>query len=118
MAICGPMSFQARPSLRTPAEPSTDQFTGDKLDNRRSNLRCATIEQNNSNAADRSRRSKYRGVYWQKNAGKWIAQIPEAGKIRHLGIFDDELLSAAEAYDQAATALRGEFARLNLPVAA
>jgi hypothetical protein len=102
---------------RTPDGLVTDHINGDKLDNRKSNLRSATVEQNNANSADRPRKSEYRGVYWQKNAGKWISQISDQGKVKHLGIFEDEA-SAAEAYDKEAIALRGEFARLNLPRAA
>jgi hypothetical protein len=51
--------------------------------------------------------SAYRGVYWNKSKGKWVAriQVPGVGLV-HLGYFVDEE-DAARAYDQAALYLHG-----------
>ena len=97
----------------TPPDYVTDHVNGNKLDNRRCNLRTATTRQNNANASDRSRRSRFRGVYWHMTAGKWYAQISRDGKPKHLGLFASEV-QAARAYDAAAAATHGDFARLNL----
>jgi hypothetical protein len=92
----------------------TDHINGNKLDNRRCNLRTANVSQNNSNSADRNRRSRFRGVYWHNRANKWYAQISENGRNKHLGLFETEE-AAAMARDAAAAAFQGQFARMNLP---
>jgi hypothetical protein len=90
------------------------------LDCQRRNLRIATPGQNGANRiADRRRAgtsSQHKGVCWDKARGKWAAYIHVDGKTRGLGRFDDEL-DAARAYDTAAVAAWGRFARLNLPAA-
>lgn len=98
----------------TPESMVTDHINGNKLDNRRGNLRSATPSQNNANSRARPRRSKYRGVYWHKHAGKWYAQISIDGQPRHLGLYETQE-QAGEAYDEAARARFGRFATLNIP---
>ena len=56
--------------------------------------------------------SEYKGVCWQKRDKKWRAQIQCNGELEHLGYFVHEI-EAAEAYDQKAKALFGEFANTN-----
>ena len=96
----------------TPAGLATDHVNGDRLDNRRSNLRTATPGQNNANGQDRPRRSGYRGVYWHRPSKKWVSQISVKGRLRHLGLFDDPE-EAAKAYDLAAREAWGPYARTN-----
>ena len=50
--------------------------------------------------------SAYRGVYFNKNAQKYEAQLAINGKNRSLGIFSLEA-DAAYAYDKAATTVHG-----------
>jgi hypothetical protein len=45
--------------------------------------------------------SQYKGVYWDKNAGKWRAQITRDGIREHLGYFTSER-KASQAYNAAA----------------
>jgi len=89
-----------------------DHVNGDRLDNRRQNLRLATPTQNNANSRDRRRGGRYRGVYWHRQAGRWISQISLHGRVYHLGLFDAPE-AAARAYDLAARAAHGAFARTN-----
>lgn len=96
----------------TPTGLVTDHINGNRLDNRRCNLRVATYSQNNANSRDRQRKGKYRGVYWHGRAHKWCAQISVNGHVRHLGLFEDPE-DAAAAYDAAAKDAWADFATLN-----
>ena len=102
--------FLHREVNNTPTGYITDHIDGDTLNNMRDNLRTATSSQNNANAKDRQRMSRYRGVYWHNKAGKWYAQISINGRRCHLGLFDDQA-EAAKAYAEAAQQAFGEFAR-------
>lgn len=90
-----------------------DHINGDKLDNRRANLRVCTRSQNQCNRKrPRCKKLEFRGI---KSAGRsYIASIMLNRKTIHLGTFKDPTL-AALAYDKAAKELHGEFARLNFP---
>lgn len=93
-----------------------DHISGDKLDNRRSNLRVATSSSNNMNRCKRSDlhnlTSKYKGVHWSTRCNKWHARIQIDGHSKHLGTFSDEL-TAAKAYDNAASLFFGNYSRTN-----
>lgn len=92
-----------------------DHVNGDGLDNRRSNLRPATVAQNNRNRRPTvGTSSQFKGVRWYPPREKWNARIGHNGKLRHLGYFEDEI-EAAKAYDEAARLLFGEYARPNFP---
>ena len=106
------IAYLHREVLAPPPGLLVDHVNGDRLDNRRINLRLATHSENAANSKDRPRRSGYRGVYPHKPTGRWIAQISIAGRVRHLGIYDDPV-AAAQAYDQAARRQWGPFARTN-----
>jgi hypothetical protein len=56
--------------------------------------------------------SKYKGVYFQKESGKWRAGISYRNKTIYIGLYltEDE---AALAYNAKAIELFGEFAVLN-----
>ncbi len=89
-----------------------DHADGDGLNNQRSNLRLATISQNNRNKGNsRNNTSGYKGVVWR--GGKWNAQIRFNHKCLHLGCFDI-IEDAARAYNEAALKYHGEFAYLNV----
>lgn len=88
-----------------------DHVDGDKLDNRRANLRGATHSQNVANQKRRPWR-RYKGVQQLAGRTNFHAYITAHGKRRHLGVFDDPR-DAARAYNDAALIHFGEFARLN-----
>lgn len=92
-----------------------DHINGDKLDNRRSNLRVCTASQNKGNTPPYANStSQYRGVSWNIRNEVWQVKIRRDGKLRHVGHFQDEV-QAAKAYDRAARQVFGEFAWLNFP---
>lgn len=74
------------------------------------NLREATVSQNRHNSNKVNSTSGFRGVCWNKNVGKWQAQIGVNGRKLYLGLFDHPE-DGAEAYREAAKKHFGEFAR-------
>jgi hypothetical protein len=108
--------FMHREIMNAPRGLLVDHRNGNKLDNRKTNLRLATHSQNMHNR--RKIKSKtasiYIGVYFDKRIVKWGAKIRHQGKRIYLGSFKTEI-DAARAYDTAALKCHGEFARLNFP---
>jgi hypothetical protein len=96
-------------------EGSIDHANGVRTDNRWANLREATrTEQNRNKAAHSDSTSRFIGVSFRPDRGKWRANIFVDGKQVSLGVFTDEE-EAARAYDIAAAKHFGNFARLNFP---
>lgn len=92
-----------------------DHKNGDGLDNRRGNLRVATLRQNSLNRGRRRNGSSlYKGVSWHKPSGSWEVRIACGKDRRHLGYFHDQKV-AGRAYDAAAKVMHKRFARLNFP---
>ena len=91
-----------------------DHINGSGLDNRRANLRLATVAQNAWNSKKRNSRSGYKGVWFAADKGMWRAAIVYHGRRIHLGYFKDKI-AAAKAYDVAAKKYYGEFAKPNFP---
>lgn len=92
-----------------------DHRDGDSLNNRRSNLRPATQQQNMGNRRKCIKgTSRWKGVFL--HSGRyWTAQIADHGKKKWLGTFREEC-DAALAYNLAAYEVFGEYARFNLPL--
>ncbi|MET3631601.1 HNH endonuclease [Burkholderia sp. 572] len=86
-----------------------DHINGNKLDNRRCNLRVCTKSQNVWNQGpQKTNTTGYKGV--SKNTrGRFVAQIGCHGRKYHLGSFDTAQ-EAYEVYCLAADLLHGEFA--------
>lgn len=90
-----------------------DHINGDGLDNRRCNLRIATLAQNTHNQRLSIRnKSGFKGVNYFKARGTWRASICINNKQINLGCFDSAI-KAARAYDEAAKKYFGEFAKTN-----
>jgi len=92
-----------------------DHINHNGLDNRKSNLRFATAQQNTWNKRKQKGNysSQYKGVHWVKSEKNWRAVITCNKKMIYIGRFDDET-AAAMAYDEKAKELFGEYASLNL----
>jgi hypothetical protein len=94
-----------------------DHINHNGLDNRKANLRLASIAQNNRHRRITKKinsHSKYRGVTWCRKKKCWLAQIKINRKTKHIGYFHNEL-QAAKAYDNAAKKYHKEFAVPNFP---
>lgn len=90
---------------------TVDHANCDGLDNRRANLRVATLAQNGQNARrPKHNKSGFKGAYWNKFARKWQSDIQANGRRHYLGLFDTPEAAHA-AYVEAAKHLHGEFAR-------
>ncbi len=103
-----------RQLMRVPDGYVIDHINGCGLDNRRANLRLATVAQNAWNTKKRNPRSGYKGVWFARDKGMWRASIVCNRRRKHLGYFKDKI-EAAQAYDKAAIELHKQFARLNFP---
>jgi hypothetical protein len=112
-------------------KPVVDHWNGDTLDNRVENLRWATRRENSANAKKRKARtvtsgeglkygpltSKYKGVSkqrkglkkWQVSCGTYSAEEGTG----YVGRYETEV-EAAEAYNERAKELYGDFAYLNV----
>ena len=101
--------------LHSPPGVKTDHKDGNGLNNQRSNIRFASDSQNAQNKTKHSNRhGRFKGVTWNANAGKWMAQIMAKRIYYYLGLFSHEE-EAAKVYDRAAKELHGEFAKTNFP---
>jgi len=101
--------------LKAPEDKFIDHINHNGLDNRKSNLRICTMQQNAWNMRKQrgNRVSQYKGVTRRNDTGKWQARIICNRKRISIGCFDDEM-AAAMAYDNKAKELFGEYAALNL----
>lgn len=99
--------------MEVPCGVEVDHKNGDRLDNRKENLRVCTRTENQRNAGkQKNNRSGYKGVSLHKQCQRFQARIHIKGRGNSLGLFNTAL-EAAHAYNTAAKKLFGEFARLN-----
>lgn len=103
-SILGAFSFQ-----------EVDHVNGNKLDNRRSNLRICSRGENNRNVRMRKdSKNLYKGIIYIKSRNRWRSRIQADGKRITVGYFltpED----AARKYDKLAKIYHGEYSRLNFP---
>lgn len=83
-----------------PPGKCVDHKNGNRIDNRRENIRFVTIQQNNQNKGTRNKsKSGCNGVVWDKRRRKWRAQIGVHKKNIYLGRFEniDDAIAARKA---------------------
>lgn len=85
-----------------------DHINGNRLDNRRANLRVVSRGQNlqNRTRLQKSNTSGIRGVYWSASREKWIAEAKVNSKSHRIGYFND--------IEEASAAVR-DWRRNNMP---
>jgi len=87
-----------------------DHINGDTLDNRIENLRVASHAENGRNrGANKNNTSGFKGVYWNRLAGKWVAQTKVNRQQIYLGTYETPE-DAHAAYCRAVDVLHGDFA--------
>jgi hypothetical protein len=111
-----PFRSMHRLIMDAPDDKHVDHINGNGLDNRRSNLRLVTNQQNRWNQdSHRGSSSKYKGVFFEKRRERWRAEIRFDHRRVKLGDFPNEI-EAAKAYDKIAWLCFGEYARTNFPL--
>lgn len=105
----------SRVVMNAPDETEVDHVNHDTLDNRKQNLRLATVAQNQWNQLPRKTKtySPLKGVTFQASGNRkkpWLASIRINGRHKFLGYFATQE-EAALAYKIAAQDAFGEFAR-------
>ena len=97
--------------MDAPSGQHIDHINHDRLDNRRTNLRFCTNQQNQRNTRPNKGR-QFKGVYEHSKGGRWEAAINHDGTRYYLGLYDNPVHGAL-AYDIFARVLFKEFAAPN-----
>jgi hypothetical protein len=98
----------------TPKGMHTDHINGNKLDNRKENLRTCNKSQNGMNRSKQKGiySSGYKGVTWCKTRKKWKVRVKAKGKVYSFGYHTSEH-TAGKTYNEKAKELHGEFFKPN-----
>jgi HNH endonuclease/AP2 domain len=97
--------------MGTPAGKHTDHINGERLDNRRENLRICSASENCSNGKiSKNNSTGFKGVVFHAEKKKFMAQIHVQRKNKFLGYFTTAQ-EAHAAYCEAAKKHHGKFAR-------
>lgn len=93
--------------------PQIDHINGDSTDNRRENLRVCTPSENSMNTKLMlNNTSSVTGVHWNKNRGRWVANISVNNKRISLGVYQ-YFRNAVKARIKAEHEYFGEYAFRN-----
>ena len=87
-----------------------DHINGVTSDNRIVNLRECNESENSCNVFVKRGSSKYKGVSFRKETGKWLVHITKERKVIYIGSFDNET-AASEAYKKNCKIHHKEFAK-------
>lgn len=97
---------------KTPEDMVTDHINGNKLDNRKVNLRVCTKSQNAINAKLRvDNKTGHKGVHFDKQRKKYMAYLTVNKQRIQLGRYSS-MEEAVTAYRKASAEMHGEFARI------
>lgn len=99
-------------SLTSDDAQQVDHINGNRLDNRRGNLRLCTKSENACNRTRVLSKSGFKGVHFIERVKRYTAKIQFKRKSYHIGCFATAE-EAALAYNDAAIKLHGQYARLN-----
>ena len=89
-----------------------DHINGNRMDNRRCNLRIASSTENHANSKiSTNNTSKHANVFWQKGYDKWCVQIQKNGEIYRS--FHDSYDEACQIAEEKHKELFGEFSFYN-----
>lgn len=89
-----------------------DHISRDTTDNRRSNLRVCTRQQNMFNrGVQKNNASGFKGVYFDNQHKRWVAKVEISGKKIRRSFLN--LIDAVNKYNELARKYFGEFAYLN-----
>ena len=71
-------------------KPEIDHIDGNKLNNRRGNLRfCTRAENSNNRRKYKNNTSGYKGISWNKQAKKWQCRLCFNSKAHYIGLYSD-----------------------------
>ena len=106
------LGFLHRYIMKCPSGLCVDHINHNGLDNRKENLRICTYLQNRMNSKS-SNKNGYKGICYYSKIKKYSAKICINHKNYYLGVFSTKE-EAADAYNQKAIELYGEYACLNV----
>lgn len=80
--------------LNAPKNKQIDHINGNGLDNRKSNLRLCTPQENARNRTkQKNNKSGLKGVSFDKTRNKWVARIKIQNRYKFLGRFESKELA-------------------------
>jgi len=107
--VNGKHKYLHRLITNAPDGMDVDHINGNKLDNRKSNLRICSRAQNQMNRGKtKNNKSGFKGVFFNKPTGKFMSKIMIDGKNVHLGSFE-KAEDAYKAYCDACVKYHKEF---------
>jgi hypothetical protein len=110
-----PRTIQMHREILNPsANVAVDHVNLNSLDNRKANLRVATVQQNGFNRHKPIMKctSRYKGVLQRQNDTRWVARIKFNGRHVELGKYEKEEI-AASAYNLASRIFFGRYRHEN-----
>jgi hypothetical protein len=85
------IEYMHRAIMEAPSDVEVDHINHDRVDNRRSNLRCVDHATNARNISPhRDGMSRFRCVSFDKKRGLWVVYARVDGKQRYFGSFEHE----------------------------